>query len=134
MNEKGAILPSIIVFVFLLVVILLSSVKIYHDQVHQLTATKESYKARTMLELAEQEMSTRVGAEELVETGTADFDVGKVYVKKLSLNRYQLRAVTNTQFSIQKEVTYTIPESEVEESSPSESTESSNSKEASISE
>lgn len=134
MNEKGAVLPSVIVFTFLLIIILLSSVKIYHDQVHQLSATKESYKARTMLELTEQEVLLRVDAKKIIETGTVVFDVGKVSVKKLSTNLYVLQAVTDTQFSIQKEISYTITENETEESSVSEITESTKTIEESVSE
>lgn len=114
MNERGAILPSIIVFVFLLLVLLSGSAKIYQDQVHQLVVTKESYKARTMLALTEQEILTHIEGDRSVDTGAAVFDVGTVTIKKLSENRYQLIAVTDSQFSIQKEVVYTIPESEIE--------------------
>lgn len=109
MNEKGAILPSIIVFVFLLLILLSGSAKIYQDQVHQLIVTKESYKARTMLELTEQEIITRIETKKSFNGGTAVFDVGTVTIKKISENRYQLKAITDNRFSTQTEVVYTIP-------------------------
>lgn len=115
MNEKGAILPSIIVFVFLLVVILLGSVSIYHDQMHQLFATKESYNAKGMLLLTEEELRMKLNNSELIETGKATFKNGEVTVKKMSTNLYQLTAVTNKQFSMTKQMKYVVPKKQLEQ-------------------
>lgn len=59
MNERGAILPSIMVFVFLLVVVLLGSVQIYRNQMYQLLATTEMYEAKSMLSFTEREILDR---------------------------------------------------------------------------
>ena len=122
MNEKGAILPSIIVFVFLLVVILLGSVNIYRNQMHQLFATKESYNAKSMLLLTENELMSRLDNSEMIETGTATFQNGEVQIKKTAAHHYQLTAVTHNHFSLKKQIEHSILESseESEESISSE--------------
>lgn len=111
MNEKGAILPSIIVFIFLLVVILLGSTTVYHNQMHQLFATKESYNAKAMLLLTEAELTSRLDNSEVIETGTATFQHGEVQIKKAASNQYELTAVTNNHFSLKKKVELSDSES-----------------------
>lgn len=121
MNEKGAVLPSVIVFVFLLLIILLGSATIYRDQVHQLAITKESYKAKTMLQLTEKELMVRLENKETIATGTVVFDVGEVAIKKINPERYQIKATTDRQFKLQRDFVYTLKESSAEESSKAES-------------
>lgn len=134
MNEKGAVLPSVMVFVFLLVIILLGSVKIYHDQIHQLTGTREAYKAETMLQLTEQELMARLENDETIYSGTAKFDAGRVTIQKNTAKHYQIKATTNTGFTLQKEVEYAVKEKVPDNTSSKESTEQSTLKKESISE
>lgn len=122
MNEKGAVLPSVMVFVFLLVIILLGSVKIYQDQIHQLTGTREAYKAKTMLQLTEQELMARLENDEAIHSGEAKFDVGRVAIQKKSAEYYQIKVTTNTGFTLQKEVEYVVKEKGTEDMSSKEST------------
>ncbi|MBM6613358.1 hypothetical protein JTF06_00455 [Desemzia sp. RIT804] len=131
MNEKGAILPSIIVFVLLLVVILLGSVNIYHNQMHQLFATKETYNAKAMLMVTEQELTAKLDNSEMIETGTATFQNGEVHIKKTASNHYQLTAVTNKEFSLTKQIIYSMLESsEVSEGASSSKEAQANQKES----
>lgn len=121
MNEKGAILPSIIVFVFLLVVILLGSVTHYRNQMHQLFATKESYHAKSMLMLTEEELITRLNHSERIEEGVSTFHNGKVTFKKTAPYLYQLKAMTNNQFTIIKQMKYVVSEESSQQSEKEES-------------
>lgn len=111
MNEKGAVLPSVIVFVFLLVVILLGSINVYHNQMHQLFATKESYNAKAMLIMTEHELTSRLDNSEVIETGTATFKNGEVQIKQTLSHQYQLTAVTKNHFSLKKQIQHSILES-----------------------
>ena len=104
MNERGAILPSIMVFVFLLVVVLLGSVRIYRNQMYQLLATTEMYEAKSMLSFTEREILDRSMDSKKLQTGTITFNNGKVYITKTDSMHYQLEAVTTNQFSLVKQI------------------------------
>ncbi|MGE7365689.1 hypothetical protein ACQKKE_03440 [Desemzia incerta] len=104
MNERGAILPSIMVFVFLLVVVLLGSVQIYRNQMYQLLATTEMYEAKSMLSFTEREILDRSKELKMLQTGTITFNNGKVYINKTDSMHYQLEAVTTNQFSLVKQI------------------------------
>lgn len=120
MNEKGAILPSIMVFVFLLIVVMLGSVQVYRNQMYQLLATTEAYEAKSMLSYTERELLFSSMDTEMLQTGTVTFNNGKVYITKLDSTHYQLKAVTTNQFSLDKQVIIPTLESktaETEESS-----------------
>lgn len=104
MNEKGAILPSVMVFVFLLIVVMLGSVHVYRNQMYQLLATTEAYEAKSMLSFTERELLISTLDVEMLQTGTVTFNSGKVYITKLDSTHYQLKAVTTNQFSLDKQV------------------------------
>lgn len=104
MNERGAILPSIMVFVFLLVVVLLGSVQIYRNQMYQLLATTEMYEAKSMLSFTEREILDRSMDSKKLQTGTITFNNGKVHITKTDSMHYQLEAVTTNQFSLVKQI------------------------------
>lgn len=51
MNQKGALLPTALVFLILLTLLLLGTLKIYQNQFEQLQVTKDHYQAKTMISL-----------------------------------------------------------------------------------
>lgn len=112
MNEKGAILPSIIVFVFLLVVVLLGSVQIYRNQMYQLLVTTEAYEAKSMLSFVERELLDSSTDTKRMQTGTVTFNHGEVYIEKIDTTHYRLKVVTDNQFSLTKQIAVPIVKNE----------------------
>lgn len=112
MNEKGAVLPSIIVFVFLLVVVLLGSVQIYRNQMYQLLVTTEAYEAKSMLSFVERELLDSSTDTKRMQTGTVTFNHGEVYIEKIDTTHYRLKVVTDNQFSLTKQIAVPIVKNE----------------------
>lgn len=59
MNQKGALLPTALVFLILLTLLLLGTLKIYQNQFEQLQVTKDHYQAKTMISLTKKKVKRR---------------------------------------------------------------------------
>lgn len=94
MNQKGAILPSVVIFVFLITTVMIGTTRIYKNQMQQLLMTENYYLIQTMLVLSKTEVQRQ-----LVESGYFKetifvFEEGEVEVRKAANDSYTFIGVT----------------------------------------
>lgn len=94
MREKGGILPSIIVFVWLVLVLLVGTVSSYRSQMYQLRMTKQVYEAKSMLVMSETALKKHLISNSDLAVAKVEFEEGIVMIKKLSSDTYELNVKT----------------------------------------
>lgn len=82
MNEKGAVLPSVMIFVLLMSVALLGTNQIFKNQMNQLRMTKHYYEVESMLILSKMELNSQLDLNKDLEKGTVLFTDGTVTIQK----------------------------------------------------
>lgn len=104
MNEKGAVLPSVMVFVLLLSIVLLGTNRIFENQINQLRMTKHYYKVESMLTLSRMELKRQYELNQEIENGMVIFSDGTVTIQKTSINSFTLNGTLKNVFSKQIEI------------------------------
>ncbi|WP_373472086.1 hypothetical protein [Carnobacterium alterfunditum] len=104
MNEKGAVLPSVMVFVLLMSIILLGTNKIFENQMNQLRMTKHYYNVESMLILSKMELKNQYELNQEIENGIVTFSDGTVTIQKKSMDSFTLKGTLKDVFSKQMEV------------------------------
>lgn len=104
MNEKGAILPSVMVFVLLMSIILLGTNRIFENQMNQLRMTKNYYEVESMLILSEMELKSQYELNQEMKNGSIIFSDGKVTIEKTSMDSFTLNGTLKNVFSKQLEI------------------------------
>ena len=104
MNERGAILPSVLVFVLLLLMMLLGTNRIFENQMHQLRMTKHYYEVESMLILSEMELKDHYEINKEFKNGRVVFSDGTVAIHKKDERLFSLNGTLKTIFSKQLEV------------------------------
>lgn len=104
MNEKGAVLPSVMVFVLLMSIILLGTNRIFENQMNQLRMTKNYYEVESMLILSEMELKSQYELNQEMKNGSIIFSDGKVTIEKTSMDSFTLNGTLKNVFSKQLEI------------------------------
>ena len=121
MNEKGAVLPSVMMFVLLMSIILLGTNKIFENQMNQLRMTKHYYKVESMLILSKMELKNQYELNKEIKNGIVIFSDGIVTIQKKSMDSFTLNGTLKNVFSKQMEVQ--IKQQPIENSNDKEATE-----------
>lgn len=101
MNEKGAVLPSVMIFVLLMSVALLGTNQIFKNQMNQLRMTKHYYEVESMLILSKMELNSQLDLNKDLEKGTVLFTDGTVTIQKKGDNTFNLEGKLKNIFSKQ---------------------------------
>lgn len=101
MNEKGAVLPSVMIFVLLMSVALLGTNQIFKNQMNQLRMTKHYYEVESMLILSKMELNSQLDLNKNLEKGTVLFTDGTVTIQKKGDNTFNLEGKLKNIFSKQ---------------------------------
>lgn len=101
MNEKGAVLPSVMIFVLLMSVALLGTNQIFKNQMNQLRMTKHYYEVESMLILSKMELNSQLELNKNLEKGTVLFTDGTVTIQKKGDNTFNLEGKLKNIFSKQ---------------------------------
>jgi len=88
MNEKGMVIPTVMILMMVLAALLTGTAYITRNQVRQLTLTQDSYKVKSMVELAVQTLNDTVEKEE-VNQMTVEFNQGIVEITRMDEESYQ---------------------------------------------
>lgn len=98
MNQKGAILPSVVIFVFLLATVTIGTAQIYKNQMQQMKTTENYYEIQTMLELSKAELKEQLTIEPDLQEAFFTFTTGTVRVQKVSGTSYLLTGTADKSF------------------------------------
>ena len=101
MNEKGAVLPSVMIFVLLMSVAVLGTNQIFKNQMNQLRMTKHYYEVESMLILSKMELNSQLDLNKNLEKGTVLFTDGTVTIQKKGDNTFNLEGKLKNIFSKQ---------------------------------
>lgn len=104
MNEKGAVLPSVMVFVLLMSSMLLGTSRIFENQMNQLRMTKHYYEVESMLVLSKMELKDQYALNQDIQNGTVVFSNGTVAIQKKAKGLFTLNGKHKRGFSKQIEV------------------------------
>lgn len=104
MNEKGAVLPSVMVFVLLISIVLLGTNRIFENQMNQLRMTKHYYEVESMLILSKIELNRQFELNKDIQKGLITFSNGTVTVQKKDVDLFNLNGTLKNVFSKQIEV------------------------------
>lgn len=94
MNQKGAILPSVVIFVFLITTVMIGTTRIYKNQMQQMMMTENYYLIQTMLALSKAEVQRQLIESEDFKNSIFVFEDGKVEVTKETNDSYTFIGTT----------------------------------------
>lgn len=94
MNQKGAILPSVVIFVFLITTVMIGTTRIYKNQMQQMMMTENYYIIQTMLALSKAEVQRQLIESEDFKNAVFVFEDGKVKVTKETNDSYTFIGTT----------------------------------------
>lgn len=102
MNDKGSVLPTVLVLMLVLAGLLTGTTFILRNQVQQLTLTQNSYRVRTMVEVAETIfLETR---KEETASMTVAFNEGVVVIEQKEQAVYTLKGQLENGYSYEKKL------------------------------
>lgn len=107
MNEKGAVLPSVMVFLLLMSIMILGTNRVFENQMNQLRMTKHYYEVESMLILAKMELSSQYEIDKEIRKGIVTFPNGIVTIQRKEANVFILNGTLKDVFSKQLEVELT---------------------------
>ncbi|ALV22938.1 MAG: hypothetical protein RR548_03245 [Carnobacterium sp.] len=110
MNQKGAILPSVIVFVFLLSAVSMGTTQIYKRQMQQLKATEDYYIVQSMIELSKAELQYQLKSTPDIQELFLTYAAGTVRVQKTATKTYQFTGISNKAFLKQISIIVDYPD------------------------
>ncbi|TFJ73880.1 hypothetical protein [Carnobacterium maltaromaticum] len=90
MNQKGAILPTVIMFVALLLLLALGTITIYQGQMRQLMILNQHYEAKSLMLIAKKQLETKRGAvKREVKAMKLEYSTGDVTIKQGQVGEFQ---------------------------------------------
>lgn len=99
MNQKGAILPTVLMFVALLLLLTLGTITIYQGQMRQLVVLNNHYEAKELILLAKIQLEIKtIEKNRQIKTMKLEFDNGYVEVKLKELWEYQFVATLKNHY------------------------------------
>lgn len=104
MNEKGAVLPSVMVFLLLMSIMILGTNRVFENQMNQLRMTKHYYEVESMLILAKMELNSQYELDKEIQKGIVTFPNGIVTIQRKEANVFILTGTLKDVFSKQLEV------------------------------
>lgn len=104
MNEKGAVLPSVMVFLLLMSIMTLGTNRVFENQMNQLRMTKHYYEVESMLILSKIELQRQYELDKEIEKGVVTFPNGTVTIQRKEADIYNLNGTLKEVFSKQLEV------------------------------
>jgi len=107
MNEKGAVLPSVMVFLLLMSIMTLGTNRVFENQINQLRMTKHYYEVESMLILAKIELNHQYELDKEIQNGIVTFPSGIVAIHRKEANVFILNGTLKDVFSKQLEVELT---------------------------
>ena len=107
MNEKGAVLPSVMVFLLLMSIMILGTNRVFENQMNQLRMTKHYYEVESMLILAKMELNSQYELDKEIQKGIVTFPNGIVTIQRKEGNVFILNGTLKDVFSKQLEVELT---------------------------
>ncbi|WP_407372244.1 hypothetical protein [Carnobacterium sp.] len=107
MNEKGAILPSVMVFLLLMSIMILGTNRVFENQMNQLRMTKHYYEVESMLILSKIELNRQYELDKEIQKGIVTFPNGIVTIQRKEANVFILNGTFKDVFSKQLEVELT---------------------------
>ena len=107
MNEKGALLPSVMVFLLLMSIMILGTNRVFENQMNQLRMTKHYYEVESMLILAKMELNSQYELDKEIQKGIVTFPNGIVTIQRKEANVFILTGTLKDVFSKQLEVELT---------------------------
>ena len=107
MNEKGAVLPSVLVFLMLMSIMILGTNRVFENQMNQLRMTKHYYEVESMLILSKIELNRQYELDKEIQKGIVTFPNGTVTIQRKEANEFILNGTLKDVFSKQLEVELT---------------------------
>lgn len=104
MNEKGAVLPSVMVFLLLMSIMTLGTNRVFENQMNQLRMTKHYYEVESMLILSKIELQRQYELDKEIQKGVVTFPNGTVTIQRKEADIYTLNGTLKDVFSKQLEV------------------------------
>lgn len=90
MNQKGAILPTVIMFVALLLLLALGTITIYQGQMRQLMILNQHYEAKSLMLIAKKQLEIERGAiKREVKAMKLEYSTGDVTIKQGQVGEFQ---------------------------------------------
>lgn len=90
MNQKGAILPTVIMFVALLLLLALGTITIYQGQMRQLMILNQHYEAKSLMLIAKKQLEIKRGAiKREVKAMKLEYSTGDVTIKQGQIGGFQ---------------------------------------------
>ena len=90
MNQKGAILPTVIMFVALLLLLALGTITIYQGQMRQLMILNQHYEAKSLMLIAKKQLEIKRGAiKREVKEMKLEYSTGDVTIKQGQVGEFQ---------------------------------------------
>lgn len=90
MNQKGAILPTVIMFVALLLLLALGTITIYQGQMRQLMILNQHYEAKSLMLIAKKQLEIKRGAvKREVKAMKLEYSTGDVTIKQGQVGEFQ---------------------------------------------
>lgn len=103
MNEKGMILPSVLVFILAVCIMLIGTASVYRNQLHQIRLTQNYYELRAMMELSKMELEPLFEESSETSSATVIFQNGTVHAQKIELGIIALKGELKNKFSLKEE-------------------------------
>lgn len=107
MNEKGAVLPSVMVFLLLMSIITLGTNRVFENQMNQLRMTKHYYEVESMLILTNIELNRQYQLDKEIQKGIVKFPNGTVTIQRKEADVFILKGMLKNVFSKELEVQLT---------------------------
>lgn len=123
MNQRGAILPSVIIFVFLLATVMIGTSRIYKNQMQQMMLTENYYLIHTMIALSKVDFQRQLVKSPTLEKAVFNFEDGKVEVDREKENVYVFIGETKSDLSNPIKVSVSFPNKEKANTKSDEATE-----------
>jgi hypothetical protein len=112
MNQRGAILPSVVIFVFLLATVMIGTSRIYKNQMQQMMLTENYYLIHTMIALSKVDFQRQLVESPTLEKAVFNFEDGKVEVDREKENVYVFIGKTKNDLSNSIKVSVSFPNKE----------------------
>ncbi|WP_414839862.1 hypothetical protein [Carnobacterium sp. TMP28] len=112
MNQRGAILPSVVIFVFLLATVMIGTSRIYKNQMQQMMLTENYYLIHTMIALSKVDFQRQLVKSPTLEKAVFNFEDGKVEVDREKENVYVFIGKTKNNLSNPIKVSVSFPNKE----------------------
>lgn len=103
MNQKGAILPTVIMFVALLLLLALGTITIYQGQMRQLMILNQHYEAKSLMHTAKKQLEIKIGATKReIKAMKLEFSTGYVTIKQEQVGKFQFVVKLKNNYALEE--------------------------------